>query len=205
LNTRDHQHGGPAPLRSSATTRPSTTGSPRASTLPTAFFSKNPLLAAERCAKRETLLKATEIELRKIADAVARTKRPLRGADKIGLRLGRVVNRYKMAKHFETEITEDSFSFSRKEPEIAAEAGLDGIYVLARAFLRGTTKRGGCLVLQVPRRSRAGLSRPQHRPRHPPDPPPQRGAGRSARVPADIVLLRHLPHGAGTLADALPR
>ena len=77
---------------------------------------KNPLLAAERSAKRESLLKATEIELEKIADAVAREKRPLRGADKIGLRVGRVVNRYKMAKHFETEITEDSFSFSRKEP-----------------------------------------------------------------------------------------
>ena len=91
---------------------------------------KNPLLAAERSAKRESLLKATEIELEKIADAVAREKRPLRGADKIGLRVGRVVNRYKMAKHFETEITEDSFSFSRKEPQIAAEAALDGIYVL---------------------------------------------------------------------------
>jgi transposase len=77
---------------------------------------KNPLLAAERRAKRESLLKATEVELQKIAEAVAREKRPLRGADKIGLRLGRVVNRYKMAKHFETEITEDSFSFSRKEP-----------------------------------------------------------------------------------------
>jgi len=97
---------------------------------------KNPLLAKERARKRESLLAATEVELRKIADAVTRERRPLRGADKIGLRLGRVVNRYKMAKHFEIEIADDSFSFSRKESQIAAEAALDGIYVL-RTSLSG--------------------------------------------------------------------
>ena len=91
---------------------------------------KNPLLAAERSRKRESLLAATEVELQKVADAIARGNRPLRGTERIGLRLGRVVNRYKMAKHFETQITEDSFTFSRKEPQIAAEAALDGIYVL---------------------------------------------------------------------------
>jgi hypothetical protein len=91
---------------------------------------KNPLLAEERSRKRESLLKATEAELAKIVAAVGRERRPLRGADKIALRAGRVVNRYKMAKHFETAITEDSFSFSRKEEQIAAEAALDGIYVL---------------------------------------------------------------------------
>ncbi|HTW99603.1 MAG TPA: IS1634 family transposase [Acidimicrobiales bacterium] len=91
---------------------------------------KNPLLAEERSRKRESLLKATEAELAKIAAAVSRERRPLRGVDKIALRAGRVVNRYKMAKHFETAITEDSFSFSRKEEQIAAEAALDGIYVL---------------------------------------------------------------------------
>ena len=97
---------------------------------------KNPLLAAERSRKRAALLLATEVELQKIADAVTRDRRPLRGADKIGLRLGRVVNRYKMAKHFALEITDDAFSFSKKESEIAAEAALDGIYVL-RTSLSG--------------------------------------------------------------------
>ncbi|MHB1886022.1 MAG: IS1634 family transposase [Acidimicrobiales bacterium] len=91
---------------------------------------KNPLLAEERSRKRESLLQATEATLQKIADAVARPRRPLRGADKIALRLGRVVNRYKMAKHFDIEIADDSFSFSRKTEQIATEASLDGIYVL---------------------------------------------------------------------------
>ena len=91
---------------------------------------KNPLLATERRRKRESLLQATEAELAKIAVAVARERRPLRGADAIALRVGKVVNRYKMAKHFELAITEDAFGFSRREAEIAAEAALDGIYVL---------------------------------------------------------------------------
>jgi transposase len=91
---------------------------------------RNPLLATERSRKRESLLFATEAELRKIATAVGRARRPLRGTKEIALRAGRVVNRYKMAKHFKIEITDDSFSFSRKESQIAAEASLDGIYVL---------------------------------------------------------------------------
>ena len=91
---------------------------------------KNPLLAAERHRKRESLLAATEAELAKIAAAVARERAPLRGADKIALRVGKVINRYKMAKHFELAITDDAFGFSPKEAEIAAEAALDGIYVL---------------------------------------------------------------------------
>jgi hypothetical protein len=91
---------------------------------------KNPLLADERARKRESLLNATEAELDKIAAAVSRRHRPLRGSDKIALRLGKVVNRYKMAKHFETEIGEDSFTFSRKNTTIRAEAALDGIYVV---------------------------------------------------------------------------
>jgi hypothetical protein len=91
---------------------------------------KNPLLAEERSRKRQSLLASTEGELAKIAAAVSRERRALRGRDKIALRLGRVVNRYKVGKHFEFEIGENSFSFSRKEEEIAAEAALDGIYVL---------------------------------------------------------------------------
>jgi len=91
---------------------------------------KNPLLAEERSRKRASLLTATEVELEKIATAVKRERRPLRGADKIALRVGRVVNHYKMAKHFDVEIGDDAFSFSRKEEQITAEAALDGIYVL---------------------------------------------------------------------------
>ncbi len=91
---------------------------------------KNPLLAEERSRKRESLLAATETELAKIADAIARERRPLRGAERIGLRLGRVVNRYKMAKHFDIAIGDDSFTFARRNEQIAAEAALDGIYVL---------------------------------------------------------------------------
>lgn len=64
---------------------------------------------------------------------------------------------------------------------------------------------GGRLVLQLLRRSGAGLERLQHRPRYPPDPPLDRGAGPRTDVPADAVLLRHLPRGAGAFAAALSR
>ncbi|MDA8379357.1 MAG: IS1634 family transposase [Actinomycetota bacterium] len=91
---------------------------------------KNPLLAEERTRKRQALLKATEAELARIATAVSRKRQPLRGSDAIALRVGKVVNHYKMAKHFTITITDDSFSFARDEGKIAAEAALDGIYVL---------------------------------------------------------------------------
>jgi hypothetical protein len=91
---------------------------------------KNPALAEERARKRTSLLASTEAELGAIAAAVGRERRPLRGQDAIALRVGRVVNHYKMAKHFSLEIGEASFSFSRKGDQIAAEAALDGIYVL---------------------------------------------------------------------------
>ncbi|MGH9030400.1 MAG: IS1634 family transposase [Acidimicrobiales bacterium] len=91
---------------------------------------RNPALATERQRKRSELLSATESELGKIATAVVREKRPLRGKEAIALRVGKVLNHYKMAKHFELAIGEDSFTFSRKEDEIAAEAALDGIYVI---------------------------------------------------------------------------
>jgi hypothetical protein len=91
---------------------------------------KNPLLAIERARKRESLLSATEAELATIATAVRRQSWPLRGKDKIALRVGKVINHYKMAKHFVLEIEGDVFSFRRDEAKIAAEAALDGIYVL---------------------------------------------------------------------------
>ena len=90
----------------------------------------NPALAQERARKREELLAATEKDLAKITAAARRDKRPLRGKDAIALRVGKVINHHKMAKHFRTEITDDSFTFTRKHDQIAAEAALDGIYVL---------------------------------------------------------------------------
>ena len=91
---------------------------------------RNPALAAERARKRTELLAATEADLGAVKAAVERERRPLRGRDKIALRVGRVINRHKMAKHFELGIDDDSFSFSRKEEQISAEAALDGIYVV---------------------------------------------------------------------------
>jgi transposase len=90
----------------------------------------NPALAAERTRKRDDLLAATEKELTAIAAATTRTSRPLRGQDKIALRVGKVINKYKMAKHFDTDITAQGFTFTRNHQAIAAEAALDGIYVL---------------------------------------------------------------------------
>ena len=90
----------------------------------------NPALAHERARKRTELLAATEQELATIAAATARQRRPLRGKDKIALRVGTVRNKFKMAKHFDFDITDDSFTFTRKDDQIAAEAALDGIYVL---------------------------------------------------------------------------
>jgi hypothetical protein len=91
---------------------------------------KNPLLEAERARKREALLAATEADLEKITAACSRDRRPLRGADKIAVRADRVLRRRKVAKHFHIQITDDHLSHARNEDSIAAEAALDGIYVL---------------------------------------------------------------------------
>jgi hypothetical protein len=91
---------------------------------------KNPLLAEERGRKREELLRATERELEKIVLVANRERRPLRGRDRIGLRVGRVLGRFKMAKHFRLEIQETFFRYARDEESIRAEAALDGVYVI---------------------------------------------------------------------------
>jgi hypothetical protein len=90
----------------------------------------NPALAAERGRKRSELLAATEQALRAIQARVRRKRRPLRGAAAIGEAVGAVLNRNKMAKHFIRTITEDDFTFARNQAAIAAEAKLDGVYVL---------------------------------------------------------------------------
>ena len=93
---------------------------------------RNPALAAERGRKREELLAATEAELEKVRHMVEGPRGRLRGAaaGAIGERVGRVVNRYKVAKHYALAITDGAFSYARREEKIAAEAALDGIYVL---------------------------------------------------------------------------
>jgi len=91
---------------------------------------RNPLLAGERGRKRQDLLAATEADLGRVAKAVTRQRRPLRGADQIGLAAGAVINRHRMAKHFTLTIAEDHFAFARDQASIEAESQLDGIYVI---------------------------------------------------------------------------
>src|SRR5215469_15226377 len=91
---------------------------------------RNRALAAERARKRRDLLAATERELARITAAVARKRRPRRGAAAIGLKVGAVLDRHKMAKHFTLDIADSRFGFARKREAIAAEAALDGIYVV---------------------------------------------------------------------------
>jgi hypothetical protein len=89
---------------------------------------RNRELAELRARKREALLEATSAELAKVRSMVE--KKRLRGRDKIGLRVGRVVNRYKVAKHFELQIEDERFAFHIRKDQVAAEASLDGIYIL---------------------------------------------------------------------------
>ena len=89
---------------------------------------RNPLLAAERTRKRHDLLAATEHLLEPIIARAAAGR--LSGADKIGVAVGRVINKHKMAKHFHYTITDTSPTIQRRHHQIAAEAALDGIYLL---------------------------------------------------------------------------
>ncbi|MEK9139780.1 MAG: IS1634 family transposase, partial [Nitrospirota bacterium] len=89
---------------------------------------RNSELAKLRAHKREALLAATEIKLAKIKTRVEAAK--LAGQDKIGVKVGRIVNQFKVAKHFELDIGEHALSFQRKHDSIAAEAALDGIYII---------------------------------------------------------------------------
>lgn len=91
---------------------------------------RNPDLARERTRKRAALLAATERDLARIAAAVRRKHKPLRGQAEIGLAAGAVIDRHKMAKHFALTITEDSFAWRRNDANIEREARLDGLYVI---------------------------------------------------------------------------
>ncbi len=104
---------------------------------------RNPELAKLRAHKRESLLAATEKNLQKVQSAVAAGR--LKGQDEIGVRVGKVVNQYKVSKHFELDIKDRSFAFHRKDDSIRAEAALDGLYVIRTSVLAEQMDSAECV------------------------------------------------------------
>ena len=105
---------------------------------------RNPALAEERARKRAALLAATEAQLEKILAAVRAGR--LTGSSTIGIRVGKVIGRYKMAKHFHLDITPDGFGYTRNTEAITAEAALDGIYVLRTSVPADTLDPAGVVA-----------------------------------------------------------
>ena len=97
---------------------------------------RNPLLAHRRATKREDLLLATEKDLEKIREATKRPRNPLRGQDRIGLRVGKILDRHHVGKHFELTIADDSVSWKRNEEKVRDEAALDGLYVIRTSLAK---------------------------------------------------------------------
>jgi len=104
---------------------------------------RNDALAKLRAHKREELLAATEANLTKVAQRVHAGK--LQGADAIGLRVGRIINQYKVAKHFELSITDVALSWKRKQGEIAGEAALDGLYIIRTSVAAAQMDAAQCV------------------------------------------------------------
>lgn len=104
---------------------------------------RNPQLAKLRAHKREDLLCATEAVLEKLRVRIEAGR--LAGKDKIGLAVGKFVNRYKMAKHFDLDITDNALGFSRRLDTIAAEAALDGLYVIRTGVAADQMDAAGCV------------------------------------------------------------
>jgi transposase len=104
---------------------------------------RNPELAKLRAHKREALLAATEINLDKIKARVNAGK--LAGRDQIGLRVGRVINQYKVAKHFALAIGDNTFTFVRQHDSIASEAALDGLYIIRTSVPAAQMDAPGCV------------------------------------------------------------
>jgi len=105
---------------------------------------RNPALADERARKRQDLLAATEALLAPILSAVAAGR--LHGADQIGLKVGKVIGKYKMAKHFTVTITDTSLAITRNQAGIGAEAALDGIYVIRTSVPADTLEAADVVV-----------------------------------------------------------
>jgi len=104
---------------------------------------RNPQLARLRAHKREDMLRATEAALATISASV--TAGRLTGADRIGVAVGKVVNRYKMAKHIALDIADDAFTFARKHEQIEREAALDGIYVVRTSLGAARMDAAACV------------------------------------------------------------
>ncbi len=90
----------------------------------------NPLLEQKRKKTRQELLAGTEKHLEKIKNATSRKRKSLRGVKEIGIAVGKIINKYKMGKHFKVTFTENSISWQHKEDSIKTEARLDGFYVI---------------------------------------------------------------------------
>lgn len=104
---------------------------------------RNPQLAKHRAHKREALLEATENNLEKVRAAVVAGR--LKGQDKIGVRVGKVVNQYKVAKHFTLHISDTAFSFQRNAERIATEAALDGLYIICTSVPAAQMEAAQCV------------------------------------------------------------
>ena len=104
---------------------------------------RNPELAKLRTHKRQSLLEATEKELAKVKGMVERGR--LGGRDAIGVRVGKVVNKYKVSKHFVLDIEEHRFAFHRLEDNIAQEAALDGIYIIRTSLAKKQMTADDCV------------------------------------------------------------
>jgi transposase len=104
---------------------------------------RNRELAKLRAHKRQDMLQATEKDLEKIKTRVEAGR--LSGQDDIGVQIGKVINKYKMAKHFDLDIKNDAFSFQRKSERIAAEAALDGIYIIRTSVALDQMNSADCV------------------------------------------------------------
>ena len=164
---------------------------------------RNPELARLRAAKRKDLIAATERELQKVAGIVAAGR--LAGRGGIGVRVGKVLNKYKVGKHFELDIQDAAFAFSVSEARIAAEAALDGLYVI-RTSASEADMSAEAAVLNYKRLAeveRAFRTLKGRGPPGPPDPPPAGGARQGPHLPFHAGLLRAVASGGGVEAASV--
>ena len=167
---------------------------------------RNADLARERARKREDLLKATERDLAKVVAAIARKTKPLRGAAQIGLAVGAVIDKHKMAKHLELTISDTHLAYRRKAANRRGGRA-------RRPLRRANQPAGGDhrrprdgARLQIPLDGGTGFSMPQDgRPARPPDPSLVGGTGPRPRVPVHARLLRRVAYARPPCPDALRR
>ena len=129
----------------------------------------------------------------------------LHGKDKIGVRVGRVLNKYKVGKHFKLDIRDDSFSFEIDDTKVTAEAALDGIYVIRTSLAEQRMKtddtvRSYKLLTQV---ERAFSFLQEHGPKGAADSSPARKPSPGARLLVHAGLLRPVAHDGGLAAAAI--